>query len=187
MNFIINNHIFFNLIIFALILVFFVLIFKQAQSIKQRNKTKEARVLKEFSELTELDLKYRKVALSNYIRYYLFTSKQRAWFTISMLSALFFLSGGIFSIFLTDKDYIVLFCFSISYYLIFFLRVKQPSIEKQLEFWKEYLIKHPENHLKVLVPTENEAKNMDKAQKKLSVYLFITATLFLLLSMLSNI
>lgn len=184
MEFIIYNYSFIERLLLALLVVFFVVLLIQARTIKQKNKAKEKRVLEAFPELTELDLKYRTVALSNYLRYYLFTSKQRAWYTLSILGAFTLIVGGMSSIFLTDKNYIGFFCFAIAYYFIIIFRMNQPSVKKQLEFWKNYLIDHPENYLNVLVTSEDEAREISKMQRKSYIFAFIIATILLLLGII---
>lgn len=187
MEFIIYNYFFIESFIFAIFLALFVLLFKQVQTVKRWSKAKEKRVLEVFPELTEFDLQYRKAALLNYLRYYLFNSKQRAWYTFSILGAVVFLSGGIFSMYLSDKNYIAFFCFAIAYYFIIIFRAIQPSLEKQFKFWKLYLIENPENTLNVLITNETEARIIFKEQNKLYIYAFIMATLFLLQGLISYI
>lgn len=176
-----------ELCIFALLLAFVMLFFRQFKTVKSMKKTNELKVRQLYPELSDIDLKYRKTNIVNYTRYYLYSPQQRTLLTIAILISTIGIFVALYNVIFTNKSYISFFILALTYYCRYIVQFAMPNVEKQFKFWNQYLVYNPENTLKVVLNTKQNAKLLVQENNKLLNYGLIIATLVLLLGIVSYI
>jgi hypothetical protein len=136
-------------------------------------------IKKLYPELSEIDLKYRRTQLIQYQRLYLNSGIKNILHKLSIFVIMIGVIITYLSLIFTELDNISFLVLSLCLYLAAFFVLSQPSVNKQYDFWHDYLEKNPDNPLKVyLVPIETARRIRNKVNI-IGVCYVIMATLAL--------
>ena len=167
------------LILTTIYVVYTIRVLKYKKISRHIRSEKKALDKKTFPDLDDNDLKYRRENLALYQRVYLNSHSQR----IIQLSVglLFIVLFTIAVLALILSWYYILFpLISIIYFLFALSYHNQPSLDKQLGFWHDYLEKHPNNELKVNLIDSDSAYTLATAKDKMKNY-FLFSGIFVLI------
>lgn len=167
------------LILTTIYVVYTIRVLKYKKISRHIRSEKKALDKKTFPDLDDNDLKYRRENLDLYQRIYLNSHSQR----IVQLSVglLFIVLFTIAVLALILSWYYILFpLISIIYFLFALSYHNQPSLDKQLGFWHDYLEKHPNNELKVNLIDSDSAYTLATAKDKMKNY-FLFSGIFVLI------
>lgn len=128
-------------------------------------KEKSEIVKKAYPNLSEKDLKFRSITLSNYSRIHLNSSfKNRSTIILGIL--LFASMVGIIMCVFSDNYSGICFGIAGMFFLASLIALSGPNFQKQQIFWQNYLNEHPDNPLMVvLTPIEPKYSKLIKFWK----------------------
>lgn len=145
--------------------------------------------LAKYPEKTEADYRRHRKSLGAYELIHLYTPFQRTLYRV--IRGGIMISLGILVALVVTNDsstYSSQLLAGLVLYLLGFFIILQPKADKEIRFWKNYLVTHPENLLNVTI--NDSVDNLEKvklavsARRKIMIYCFIIGTLFLLLSLI---
>ncbi len=172
-----------NILNFLLIVMFLALIYTVVlRKTNKAAKDEEKRLIKEkYPHLSDKDMKYRETCINQYIRIYSDSyAKQYKFF--SFFSLMIFLTFGALFVYLASANPLGSnFCLSLLLLFISGVALSRPNYEVQQNFWKDYLEKHPDNPLMVVLSSPEKSKKSIKSAKILGFY-FLICGLFSLIA-----
>lgn len=121
----------------------------QINKLKKNVKNEKEKLVKmQYPDLTVTDKKYREACIREYYQHY-FIKFPRSYNFIFVMTVV--VIGIIIGCYFSSN--IVGACVSLAIYIFLssLLQFLKPSIEKQQVFWENYLEKHPDNPLKVIL------------------------------------
>jgi hypothetical protein len=183
-----TNTYFFILVILVIIIFFIRLFFLLAKVLKMTQESKR-KYLAKHPEKTETDYRQHRKSLVAYELLHLYTPFQRTLFKVTRGGIMISL-GILVALFIINDSltYSSQLLYGLIFYLLGFFIVLQPKADKQIRFWKNYLVMHPENLLNVTINDSvdnlKKIKLIENARRKCMINCFIIGTLILFLSLI---
>ncbi|QQE99473.1 hypothetical protein [Lactococcus lactis] len=140
-------------------------------------------------ERTVADYRRHRKSLVAYELLHLYTPLQRNLYQITRGGIMISL-GILVALFIINDSltYSSQLLYGLIFYLLGFFIALPPKADKEIRFWKNYLVKHPENLLNVTIndSVENlkKVKLVENTRRKCMINCFIIGTLILFLSLI---
>ncbi|MDG4971428.1 hypothetical protein SM120_00240 [Lactococcus lactis subsp. lactis] len=183
-----TNTYFFILVIVVTIIFFIRLFFVLAKLFKISSESK-MKYLTKHPERTVADYRRHRKSLVAYELLHLYTPLQRNLYQITRGGIMISL-GILVALFIINDSltYSSQLLYGLIFYLLGFFIALPPKADKEIRFWKNYLVMHPENLLNVTIndSVENlkKVKLVENTRRKCMINCFIIGTLILFLSLI---